>query len=157
MTMTVLCPSTSSSTVKTVETVSRRFATRLAGRRPDRVVHPDTADVHTALAATDLAIVGTRLAAGDADPLVRNVLGRADLSRAVLFVVAVGPWPDEAGTAGRTLGPVLARTGAVCPAPVLHVDGRTEPDAVINAYCRYWSPMVAMLLGSRHGGARAAA
>jgi hypothetical protein len=133
--------------------VGTRLATGLAGRPPDLTLD-SRGDVAASLRVSDLLVIATRVDAGSVDPDLLDVLSEPDLlDGCVVFVAAVGPWPAEVGTADRVILPLLRGGGCTPVAPTMHVvDAHAAP---IDAYCRYWGPLVGAL-PARRGGRSAA-
>jgi hypothetical protein len=123
--------------------LAARLATGLAGRPPD-VTLDSRCVAPASLRGSDVLVIATRVDAGSVDPGLLGVLSERDLLRdCAVFVVAVGHWPGEVGTVERTLLPLLRTGGCVPVAPTLHVvDTGSAP---IEAYCRYWGPVVGAL------------
>ncbi|GAA4536687.1 hypothetical protein [Pseudonocardia xishanensis] len=90
------------------------------------------------VAVVCVAVAGGAIAPGLAEQVARLAPGT------MVFLVAVGAWPAEVGTADRVLRPVLARLGAWCPAPTLHLDV-PAPRAIAD-YARYWRPVAGGVL-----------
>lgn len=124
--------------------VAHRLAVMLTGRAPNLTIGADDENASTSLQAAGLVVICATARQGTVDPQLLELLRSGwDIGEAMVFIVTIGPWPQENQTADRRMRPLLLDAGAFCPAPSLHISNGLL--AGMESYSRYWAPFVGSL------------